>query len=217
MKDYERREPELYNFYEELGIPYLASDERVIIELQKKEQEAINLKDKNEQAFIKLAREYIGTTHKRREQYDNYLKRHGVKFPLTKREKKLTTNYIQNKKQENLASNVCVEYTVEEGIGNKKLDDMFYEYGYASYAVSGADRNLSSNGGSPFEGDVIVGRTSEEKANELVEDHNAEIISPEEAISLLEENNSLVGEFKKTADGDNSFNWDAVEKAKTKL
>lgn len=36
MKDYERREPELYNFYEELGIPYLASDERVIIELQKK-------------------------------------------------------------------------------------------------------------------------------------------------------------------------------------
>lgn len=239
MKDYERREPELYNFYEELGIPYLASDERVIIELQKKEQEAINLKDKNEQAFIKLAREYIGTTHKRREQYDNYLKRHGVKFPLTKREKKiklikkaiiggtivavgltgviLTTNYIQNKKQENLASNVCVEYTVEEGIGNKKLDDMFYEYGYASYAVSGADRNLSSNGGSPFEGDVIVGRTSEEKANELVEDHNAEIISPEEAISLLEENNSLVGEFKKTADGDNSFNWDAAAKAKTKL
>lgn len=129
----------------------------------------------------------------------------------------LTTNYIQNKKQENLASNVCVEYTVEEGIGNKKLDDMFYEYGYASYAVSGADRNLSSNSGSPFEGDVIVGRTSEEKANELVEDHNAEIISPEEAISLLEENKSLVGEFKKTADGDNSFNWYAVEKAKTKL
>ena len=68
-----------------------------------------------------------------------------------------------------------------------------------------------------FEGDVIVGRTSEEKANELVEDHNAEIISPEEAISLLEENKSLVGEFKKTADGDNSFNWYAVEKAKTKL
>lgn len=94
---------------------------------------------------------------------------------------------------------------------------MFYEYGYASYAVSGADRNLSSNSGSPFEGDVIVGRTSEEKANELVEDHNAEIISHEEAISLLEENNSLVGEFKKTADGDNSFNWDAAAKAKTKL
>lgn len=239
MKDYERREPKLYDFYKELGISYLASDRRVMIELDKREKDAILRGDVKEQGFVQLAREYIGKDSQTRKLYDNYLKRHGVKFPLTKREKKIkliknsiiggtiiaigltgtiiTANHIKNERQENLKSNVCVEYTVEEGIGNKKLDDMFYEYGYASYAVSGADRNLSSNGGSPFEGDVIVGRTSEEKANELVEDHNAEIISPEEAISLLEENNSLVGEFKKTADGDNSFNWDAVEKAKTKL
>lgn len=46
MKDYERREPELYNFYEELGIPYSASDERVIIELQKKNRKPLILKIK---------------------------------------------------------------------------------------------------------------------------------------------------------------------------
>lgn len=129
----------------------------------------------------------------------------------------LTANFIQNKKQENLASNVCVEYTVEEGIGNNDLKDMFREYGYSHYAVSGADRNLSSNSGNPFEGDVVVGRTTKEKADKLVEEHNAEIIPYEEAISLLEENNSLAGEFKKTADGDNSFDWNAVGKEKTKL
>lgn len=239
MKDYERREPKLYDFYKALGISYLASDRRVMIELDKREKDAISKRNIKEKEFVQLAREYIGKDSQTRKLYDNYLKRHGVKFPLTKREKKikliknsiiggtivavgltgviLTTNFIQNKKQENLASNVCVEYTVEEGIGNNDLKDMFREYGYSHYAVSGADRNLSSNSGSPFEGDVVVGRTTKEKADKLVEEHNAEIIPYEEAISLLEENNSLAGEFKKAADGDNSFDWNAVEKEKTKL
>ncbi len=239
MKDYERREPKLYDFYKALDIPYLASDRRVMIELDKREKDAISKRNIKEKEFVQLAREYIGKDSQTRKLYDNYLKRHGVKFPLTKREKKikliknsiiggtivavgltgviLTANFIQNKKQENLASNVCVEYTVEEGIGNNDLKDMFREYGYSHYAVSGADRNLSSNSGNPFEGDVVVGRTTKEKADKLVEEHNAEIIPYEEAISLLEENNSLAGEFKKTADGDNSFDWNAVEKEKTKL
>lgn len=128
----------------------------------------------------------------------------------------ITANHIKNERQENLKSNVCVEYIAEEGITNKNLDDMFYEYGYASYAISGAQRNLSANKGNPFEGDVIVGRTTKEKADKLVEEHGARIISYEEAISLLLDNGYLIGEFKKTADGDNSFSWYVMEKEKTK-
>lgn len=238
MKDYERREPKLYDFYKELGISYLASDRRVMIELDKREKDAISRRDVKEQGFVQLAREYIGKDSQTRKLYDNYLKRHGVKFPLTKREKKIkliknsiiggtiiaigltgtiiTANHIKNERQENLKSNVCVEYIAEEGITNKNLDDMFYEYGYASYAVSGAQRNLSANKGNPFEGDVIVGRTTKEKADKLVEEHGARIISYEEAISLLLDNGYLIGEFKKTADGDNSFSWYVMEKEKTK-
>ena len=65
-------------------------------------------------------------------------------------------------------------------------------------------------------GDVIVGRTTKEKADKLVEEHGARIISYEEAISLLLDNGYLIGEFKKTADGDNSFSWYVMEKEKTK-
>ncbi len=238
MKDYERREPRLYDFYEALDIPYLASDRRVMIELDKREKDAISRGDVKEQGFVQLAREYIGKDSQTRKLYDNYLKRHGVKFPLTKKEKKrklirnsiiggtiiavgltgaiATASHIKNERQENLASNVCVEYTVEEGITNKNLDDMFYEYGYASYAVSGAQRNLSTNKGNPFEGDVIVGRTTKEKADKLVEEHGARIVPYEEAIFLLKDNNYLIGEFEKTDKGDSSFVWYVMEKEKTK-
>ena len=89
MKDYERREPKLYDFYKELGISYLASDRRVMIELDKREKDAISRRDVKEQGFVQLAREYIGKDSQTRKLYDNYLKRHGVKFPLTKREKKI--------------------------------------------------------------------------------------------------------------------------------
>ena len=238
MKDYERREPRLYDFYEALGIPYLASDRRVMIELDKREKDAISRGDVKEQGFVQLAREYIGKDSQTRKLYDNYLKRHGVKFPLTKREKKIklirnsiiggtiiavgltgaiaTASHIKNERQENLESNVCVEYTVEEGIGNNDLKDMFREYGYASYAVSGAQRNLSANKGNPFEGDVIVGRTTKEKADKLVEEHGARIVPYEEAISLLKDNNSLTGEFEKADKGDSSFVWYVMENEKTK-
>ncbi len=235
MKRFQRREPELYDFYEELDIPYLASDERVIIELQKKEQEAIDLKDKDEQAFIKLAREYIGTTHKRRKQYDKYLQRHyGIKFPLTRKQKVVRDTIIggiivaigltgsniaatiyedKNKSEEN---NVCVEYTVEKGIGNKKLDDMFYEYGYVSYAVSGADRNLSPNKDNPFEGDIIVGRTTKKEADRLVSLGVARIISLQEAIELLGENHTLIGEFKKASEGESDIAFYTFDTERTK-
>lgn len=238
MKDYERREPRLYDFYETLGIPYLASDRRVMIELDKREKDAISRGDVKEQGFVQLAREYIGKDSQTRKLYDNYLKRHGVKFPLTKKEKKrklirnsiiggtivavgltgaiLTANYIKDDNERNMKSNVCVEYEVEQGITNTDLEDMFYEYGYASYAVSGSERNLSLNKGNPFIGDVIVGRTTKEEAEKLVENHEATIISYEEAISLLENNNSLKGEFKKAADGDSSFVWYVMENEKTK-
>lgn len=237
MSNYERREPKLHDFYKELNISYLASDRRVMIELEKREKDAILSGDIKGQKFVQLAREYIGKDSQTRKIYDNYLKRHGVKFPLTKKEKKrklirnsiiggtiiavgltgaiLTTNYIKNDNERNMKSNVCVEYEVEQGITNTDLEDMFYEYGYASYAVSGAERNLSPNKGNPFIGDVIVGRTTKEEAEKLVENHDATIISYEEAISLLKNNNSLNGEFKKAADGDSNFVWCVVEKAKT--
>lgn len=223
MKDYERREPKLYDFYKALGIPHLASDRRVMIELDKREKDAISKKNIKEKEFVQLAREYIGRDSQMRKLYDNYLKRHGVKFPLTKREKRikliknsviggtiiavgltgaiLTANHIKKENQENLASNVCVEYTIEEGIGNDDLKDMFREYGYSHYAVSGAERNLSPNRDNPFKGDKVIGRTTEENAEELIESGSAKEVDIDKAIEEFEKLGTLKGEFENYADG----------------
>lgn len=102
--------------------------------------------------------------------------------------------------RQNQQNNVCVEYRVQDGEGNIDLDEIFYEYGYTEYAVSGASRNLSPNKGNPFLGDVIVGRTTKEIADKLVAEGKARIISIEEATELLGKNHTLIGEFKRAAE-----------------
>ena len=87
MVENERREPSLENFYEVFNIPYLASDTRIRGILNNLKEEAKNNKDEMAYRYIQLAEEYL---LERRELYDKYLKRHGVKFPNTKKEKKLS-------------------------------------------------------------------------------------------------------------------------------
>lgn len=99
-------------------------------------------------------------------------------------------------KEDNL-NNVCVEYTVQEGDTKNFLDAMFKEYNESYLEVSGPFRNNEI----VYAGDVVIGRTTMEKAQELVESGNARIISIEEAVELLGENHSLIGEFRRYAEG----------------
>lgn len=217
MVENERREPSLENFYEVFNIPYLASDTRIRGILNSLKEEAKNNKDEMAYRYIQLAEEYL---LERRELYDKYLKRHGVKFPKTKKEKKLslvkktiaaglivaiglgTTAVIQNEKQENINSNVCVEYAIQEGDTLNELRDGYglRDISMSHLEISGAQRQFSADeiGQSIFDyvavGDVVIGRTTKENADKLVE-KGARIISIEEARDLLGENN-LVGRFK---------------------
>lgn len=213
----ERREPSLENFYEIFNIPYLASDTRIRGILNKLKEEAKNNKDEMEYRYIQLAEEYL---LERRELYDNYLKRHGVKFPKTKKEKKMiliksgiaaglivaiglgSGAVINQKVEENINSNVCVEYVVQEGDTLNKLRDGYglRDIAMSHLEISGAQRQFSADalGQSIYDyvaaGDVVIGRTTKENADKLVEE-GARIISIEEARDLLGENN-LVGKFK---------------------
>ena len=94
--------------------------------------------------------------------------------------------------KENQKYNVCVEYEVQEGDTKDKLNDLFKEYGFSYFEVSGAYRDVDF----VYAGDVVIGRTTKEKADELVKAGLGKIISIDEAVSLLGENNSLAGEFK---------------------
>lgn len=213
----ERREPSLENFYEIFNIPYLASDTRIRGILNRLKEEAKNNKDEMEYRYIQLAEEYL---LERRELYDNYLKRHGVKFPKTKKEKKMiliksgiaaglivaiglgSGAVINQKVEENINSNVCVEYVVQEGDTLNKLRDGYglRDIAMSHLEISGAQRQFSADalGQSIYDyvavGDVVIGRTTKENADKLVEE-GARIISIEEARDLLGENN-LVGKFK---------------------
>lgn len=103
-------------------------------------------------------------------------------------------------KEDNL-NNVCVEYTVQEGDTKNFLDAMFEEYNESYLAVSGPFRNNEI----VYAGDVVIGRTTMEKAQELVESGNARIISIEEAVELLGENHSLIGEFRRYVEGNSDI------------
>lgn len=94
--------------------------------------------------------------------------------------------------KENQKYNVCVEYEVQEGDTKDKLNDLFKEYGFSYFDVSGAYRDADF----VYAGDVVIGRTTKEKADELVAAGLAKIISIDEAVDLLGKNNSLMGEFK---------------------
>ena len=219
MVENERREPNLDNFYEVLNIPYLASNREVREILSEHETVAKNNKDVDYYKYIQFSKEYL-LNKNLREKYDKYLKRHGVKFPKTKKEKKMiliksgiaaglivaiglgATAAIQNEKQENINSNVCVEYAIQEGDTLNELKDGYglRDISMSHLEISGAQRQFSADalGQSIFDyvaiGDVVIGRTTKENADKLVE-KGARIISIEEARDLLGENN-LKGKFK---------------------
>lgn len=104
-------------------------------------------------------------------------------------------------KLENMNNNVCVEYVVQNGDSKDVLDGIFKEYGDAYYEVSGPFRNDNI----VYAGDIVIGRTTKQKADILVEEGNARIISIDEAVELLGENHSLIGEFKNYANGESDF------------
>ncbi len=108
---------------------------------------------------------------------------------------------INHMKQQNEANNVCVEYQVQEEDSKNRLDNLFREYGYSYLEVSGMYRNENF----VYAGDVVIGRTTKEKADELVAEGYARIISVDEAVELLGENQSLKGEFKAYAKGDSDM------------
>lgn len=226
----ERREPVLRNFYEELEIPYLASDLKVAVLLEKRKKFAMETRNKELYEKVELAREYLV---ERRKIYDVYLKRHGVKFPLTKKEKRKrliigtiitgiiigigagSAAKIVSERRENLNSNVCVEYEIEQGDLKNELTDKYglRDISFEYMEIQGAQRQQAAlNSGVEINdflavGDVIIGRTTKENADKLVNEKGAKIISLEEAIELLEDSglDSFAGEFAKAAKGENNI------------
>ena len=97
-----------------------------------------------------------------------------------------------NNNNKNKLNNVCVEYEVKNGDTKSDIDDIFGEYGFSYYEVSGPYRNSNLI----YAGDVIVGITTKEEADKLVEEGRGKIISVDYAIELLSENNSLTPKLK---------------------
>ena len=89
----------------------------------------------------------------------------------------------KNNNNKNKLNNVCVEYEVKNGDTKSDIDDIFGEYGFSYYEVSGPYRNSNLI----YAGDVIVGITTKEEADKLVEEGRGKIISVDYAIELLSE------------------------------
>lgn len=103
----------------------------------------------------------------------------------------------KNNNNKNKLNNVCVEYEVKNGDTKSDIDDIFGEYGFSYYEVSGPYRNSNLI----YAGDVIVGITTKEEADKLVEEGRGKIISVDYAIELLSENNSLTPKLKEYQNG----------------
>ena len=103
----------------------------------------------------------------------------------------------KNNNNKNKLNNVCVEYEVKNGDTKSDIDDIFKEYGFSYYEVSGPYRNSNLI----YAGDVIVGITTKEEADKLVEEGRGKIISVDYAIELLSENNSLTPKLKEYQNG----------------
>ena len=111
---------------------------------------------------------------------------------------RLVNNLIVKKNLDhNNLNNVCVQYEVKAGDTKNYLDDIFKEYGFSYYEVSGSYRDMNKI----YAGDTVIGITTKEKADKLVEEGRGKIISVDEAVELLSENNSLTPELKKYING----------------
>lgn len=109
----------------------------------------------------------------------------------------LVSNLINKKNiDHNNLNNVCVQYEIKDGDTKNDLD-IFKEYGFSYYEVSGSYRDANKI----YAGDIVVGITTKENADKLVEEGKGKIISVDEAVELLSENNSLTPELKKYING----------------
>ena len=110
----------------------------------------------------------------------------------------------EKEKNLNLNSNVCVQYTVQDGDTYKDIERLgIRDWGFGSYEVSGAYRDSEF----VYAGDVVIGRTTKENADYLVKQGLCEIITLEEALEMLGETHTLIGEFKKAADGNSNITF----------
>ena len=209
----------LIDYYDYYDIPYDASAEEIEDILNYEMKNALSSDEKTK---IQLAEEYllVPTT---KQSYDAYLKRHRFDKDVRKAEQKrkkvfkivkkvilvgsliavgLTAhNYKEAKEQENFNNNVCIEYSVQEGDSYEFLEENFEDYSIVDTEVTGPYRNTDY----VYEGDVVVGRTTKEIADKLVEDGTATIISVQEAIEILNADGSLKGVFKAYANGESEF------------
>ena len=209
----------LIDFYNYYNIPYDASVEEIRNRLNEEMENALSSDDKSK---IQLAAEYllVPTT---KQSYDSYLKRHKFDKDVRKAEQKkkrvfkivkkviltgiliaigLTArDYMEAKEQENLNNNVCVEYNVQEGDSYEFLEENFEDYSIVDTVVTGPYRDTDY----VYEGDVVVGRTTKEIADKLVEEGTATIMSVQEAIEILNADGSLKGIFKEYANGESEF------------
>lgn len=233
---FENNDTSIKNFYEELNIsPDLSRKEAQDI----LDERIKNARTKEEKMEYELAKEYIVN---RKERYDRYLERHGVDLKGDKKKKKIfkvirrvilvgtivavgitsLNAYVNNKTSEDLNSNVCVEYEVQEGDTRNELEEVYglKDISFEYQEISGYQRQRASGGDTSrflAAGDVIIGRTTKENADKLVAEKGATIITIEEAIDLLEQSglNSLAGEFKKAAEGGSTFVFYAPSNEKT--
>ena len=133
--------------------------------------------------------------------------------------------YINNKQEEDLKNNVCVEYEVQFGDTKNELRDVYglKDISFEYQEMSGYQRQVAAdNAGVDMidfiaAGDVIIARTTKENADKLVNEKGAKIITIEEAIDLLEQSglDSFAGEFKKAAEGGSTIVFYAPSNEKT--
>lgn len=89
---------------------------------------------------------------------------------------------IDNIKEKDYQNNVCIEYTVQSGDSFSWVDDNIRDYSTIRTQNVGANFRYDHL----YKGDIIIGRTTMEKAKELEEKGYARIISIEEAIDIIE-------------------------------
>ncbi len=228
---FENNDLSIRNYYKELHLSKKLSRKELQDELDYMRKKTNNVDDL---MLIDLAEEYIV---KNKERYDKYLERHSKakkkKIFKVVRNVILTGTiaavgiaslnaYINNKNEENIKSNVCIEYEVQEGDTRNELEDVYglKDISFEYEEISGYQRQQASGGDTSrflAAGDVIIARTTKENADRLVKEKGATIITIEEAIDLLEQSglNSFAGEFKKAAEGGSTFVFYAPSNEKT--
>ena len=207
----------LKDYYNYFDIPYDATIEEIEDLLNYQMQNALSTEDKKN---ISLAAEYL-LNPKLKKYYDSYLKRHNFgPVDLRKKEAKrkrvfktikqtiligtivaIGLSCANHNKEDNKNNNVCIEYNVQSGDSYEFLEENFRDYSIVDTEVTGANRNMDY----VYEGDVVVGRTTKEIADKLVEEGTATIISVEQAAEILESKGLLKGEFKDFVEGNSDF------------